>query len=98
YLSEGRECLTALLSRPGAQVCTMARADALNGAGALAYMQGDYVAARSLYEDSLAIRQELGDRRGVAGSLNNLGIVASHQGDYAAARSLYEDALILNRE
>jgi predicted ATPase/class 3 adenylate cyclase/Tfp pilus assembly protein PilF len=74
------------------------RAKALNGAGALAYSQGDYTSARSLYEESLFLRRKFGDQEGIAGSLNNLGNVAEQQGNYASARSLYEESLSLTRE
>ena len=74
------------------------RAKALNGAGNLVYSQGDYAAARSLHEESLAIRRELGDKSGIAASLHNLGNVAYSQGEYAAARSLYEESLSIKRE
>jgi predicted ATPase/class 3 adenylate cyclase len=74
------------------------RARALHGAGVLADMQGDYAYARSLHEESLALRRELEDKSGIADSLNNLGIVADMQGDYAYARSLYEESLALRRE
>jgi predicted ATPase/class 3 adenylate cyclase/Tfp pilus assembly protein PilF len=74
------------------------KAKALNGAGVLASLQGDYGAARSLYEESLSLYRELGDKRGISGSLSNLGIMAQQQGDYAAARSLYEESLALSRE
>ena len=43
-----------------------ARAKALNGAGNLAYGQGDYAGARALYEESLTIRRQLGDQQGIA--------------------------------
>ncbi|MGH8103529.1 MAG: ATP-binding protein [bacterium] len=73
-------------------------AKALNGAGALAYWQGDYAAARDLHQQALTIRRELGDRRGIAGSLNNLGNVAWFQADYAAARRYQEESLAIARE
>src|SRR5438105_4121141 len=53
---------------------------------------------RAVYQDSLAIRRELGDRPGIAASLNNLGLVAFEQGDYPAARALYEESLAIRRE
>ncbi len=110
YFSEGREQFERALSSRGTSgaegaisqvdvgVGGAARAKALNGAGVLACAQGDYAAARSLYEESLAIRRELEDKRGIAYSLNNLGIVALEQGDYAAARSLQEESLAIRRE
>jgi predicted ATPase/DNA-binding SARP family transcriptional activator/Tfp pilus assembly protein PilF len=75
-----------------------AKAKALNGAGALAILQGATHAGRIFYEQSLAIRRALGDTRGVAVSLNNLGLLAHEQGDYAAARALHEESLALRRE
>ncbi|HLK57593.1 MAG TPA: tetratricopeptide repeat protein [Chthonomonadaceae bacterium] len=97
-LSEGREHLMAALGHSGAQDITRERADALNGAGNLAYYQGDLSAAAVLHQESLKLKRELGYRRGVAGSLHNLGNVAWMQGDYKAALSLYEEALQINRE
>ena len=60
--------------------------------------QGHYTAAGALYEESLAIRREMGDKVGVALSLFNLGNVALAQGEYAKARALNDDCLRLNRE
>src|SRR4029453_18379222 len=96
HLREGRERLAQALA--GAPEAAESRAKALITAGSLAYRQGDYETARSLHEESLAIRRQLGDRRGIAASLHNLGLVAHRQGDHAAARSLYEESLTTHRE
>ncbi len=63
----------------------------------LLYRQGDYAAARPLYERALAIRERtLGpDHPDTAASLNNLAYLVQQQGDYAAARPLYERALAI---
>jgi predicted ATPase/DNA-binding SARP family transcriptional activator/Tfp pilus assembly protein PilF len=98
YLTEGRRYLADALGREGAAGRTPERARALNGAGVLAYRQGDYPEARSLYGESLGIKRELGDRQGVAAALNNLGAVAKDQGDYASARVLFEESLAIQRE
>jgi predicted ATPase/class 3 adenylate cyclase/Tfp pilus assembly protein PilF len=98
HLSEGRQLSSAVLSRPGAQEHLKARADALNGAGVLAWMQGDYVTASALYEESLTIFRELGDKRGIANALNNMGLVAFCQGDYTGARALHEESLATRQE
>ena len=45
---------------------TPARAEALNGAGALARNQADYEQAQRWLEESLALRRELGDKKGTA--------------------------------
>ena len=98
HLNEGRESLSLALAHPAAQDYTKSRAEALNGAGVLAYRQGDYPAARSLHQESLEIRLELGDRQGMAASYGNLGNVAFEQGDYAQARALQEKRLEIGRE
>jgi predicted ATPase/class 3 adenylate cyclase len=98
YLGEGRERLAQIMAVAGASDEPSLRATVLNHAGALAFRQGEYEAARSYYEESLAIRRVLGDRPGVAGSLNNLGLVAQDQGDYEASRSFHEESLSIMRE
>jgi predicted ATPase/DNA-binding SARP family transcriptional activator/Tfp pilus assembly protein PilF len=98
HLTEGRECLRALLTRPEAAARTRARAAALNGAGRLASKQGDYASTRSLLEEGFDIFRELGDRQGCAYSLVELGAMAWNQGDYASARSLLAEALEPLRE
>jgi tetratricopeptide (TPR) repeat protein len=98
HLSEGREWCARILGKAGAEERTLGRAKALNGAGLLAYWQGDYPVARVLHEESLAIRQALGDRRGDASSRHNLAMVAKSEGDYASAKALYEESLAIKRE
>ena len=98
HQSEGRERLKALLSHPGAQARNTARADTLHGAGAMAWFQADYASARSLYDESLGIWRELGDRQGIAHTLGYLANVAHYQGDHASARSLYDESLGIRRE
>ncbi len=92
HLSEGRERYQAALSREGAARRTGARARALHGAGALAYRQGDYSAARSLYEESVAMARELGDRRGIAGALEGCAALAAVRGKEDRAARLWAAA------
>jgi tetratricopeptide (TPR) repeat protein len=86
YFSEGREQLSGALSASAKSILPTpteqavpatgslkARAKALHGAGVLAYAQGDYTSARSLFEESLALRRELGNKVGIASSLAGLG-------------------------
>ena len=97
YFSEGRAWMTSVLAGADAQARTAARAKALNGAGSLAYRQGDYVRANELFEESLSLCRELGDKPGIATALYNMGSVACEQGDYTAARNLIEESLALRR-
>jgi tetratricopeptide (TPR) repeat protein len=59
---------------------------------------GDYSQARRLYEESLHIAEELGDRAGVARVLHNLGVLAQQQGDYGRAWQFYEESLRISEE
>lgn len=98
YLSEGREWCARILAQAGSEAPTRERANALGAAAALAQLQADYPHAKAWHEESLAIRRELGDRRGIATSLSNLGVVASHQGDFGSARALFEESLTIVRQ
>ena len=51
-----------------------------------------------MYQESLGIFRELGDRTGAAWALNHQGAAASNHGDCAAARALYEESLENFRE
>src|SRR6185437_7180887 len=94
FFGEGRAWLEGALA-VGAEGPPEVRARSLNGAGALAYQQGDYERAAGLYEESLAIRRARGDVPGIAASLNNLGALAYQEGEYDRAAALYEEGLAL---
>ncbi|HSH79246.1 MAG TPA: tetratricopeptide repeat protein [Herpetosiphonaceae bacterium] len=100
HLSEGTQWLNVALEMARARLPAESdalRAKAIHAAGTLAAEQGDYRAARSFYEESLAIRRSLADERSVARLLNNLGILAFYEEDHAAARLLYEESLAIRR-
>ncbi|MBC8138853.1 MAG: tetratricopeptide repeat protein [Fibrella sp.] len=98
HFQEAQQHCVTLLGREENAAPTRERATALMLAGNLAFCQGDNPAARHYFEDVLAVRQHLGDRRGTAGALGSLGNVLHLEGDYARARSFFEEALILCRE
>jgi non-specific serine/threonine protein kinase len=96
HMSEGRGWLDGALA--GGDGTTAARAKALRGAGSLVMWQGEYKRAAALHEEALALRRELGDRRGIVSSLTDLGIVAFYQGEHNRAAALIEEALTFHRE
>jgi predicted ATPase/DNA-binding CsgD family transcriptional regulator len=100
YFSEGREHLSAALSRPEALGRTLARANALHAAGRLAYLQSRYPKTRLLLEESLSIYRELDplDRRGLADTLITLGDMETELGGYMTAFILMKEALEIMRE
>src|SRR5205085_1129169 len=78
-------------------------ATALNGLGLVTLERGiyesvDYGPAQLLFEQSLALAREAGDRWQIAFSLYCLGILAEHQPDGCVARSLHEESLAIRRE
>jgi predicted ATPase/DNA-binding SARP family transcriptional activator len=97
YLAEGRGWLDEMLER-GAGAAPELRARALHAAGSLATRQGDYERAAALFEQSLALWEELGDLPGKARSLLSIGTVAAEQGDQERAIQLSEQAAELYGE
>jgi tetratricopeptide (TPR) repeat protein len=55
------------------------------------------VAARTLFEESLAIERALGDQQSLAHALNGLSEICHAQGDRVSARTLQEEALAIRR-
>ena len=96
--NEGRKLFAQVIGRPDAPRNTPAAAQALNWAGNLSKLQGDYAQARLNLEESLAVWRGLGDENGLASALNNLGNVLKDQGDLAGAGTLYEESLALQRK
>ncbi|HXJ39053.1 MAG TPA: tetratricopeptide repeat protein, partial [Bryobacteraceae bacterium] len=74
------------------------RAAALDAAGNLATCQGDSARAKTLFEEQLALQQQLGDESGIARALHNLGSVAWRHGDYGQARAIEEKGLSIRRK
>jgi non-specific serine/threonine protein kinase len=89
---EGRRWLTRALARVPAAGTD--RAQALLGAGTLAWRQGDFAAARVHLDESVALwRAVPSDGRGLAEALHVLGHVEFDQRDHAAAQQLFEASL-----
>lgn len=97
HVAEGRRWVEA--TRPlHADAPVAARASAASTGGLLALRAGDLDAARTLYEESLALYWEEDDRLGCASVLHSLGGVAFEQRDPEAAARLFEESLELGRD
>ncbi|HKQ88057.1 MAG TPA: tetratricopeptide repeat protein [Candidatus Acidoferrales bacterium] len=92
HLIEGRARMEAVLRLAG-DTHSKERARMLQFLGAIVTAQGDFPAAASFLEQSLALCEELGDQWGIAASLNALAVSARDRGDYAAAQSNFERSL-----
>jgi non-specific serine/threonine protein kinase len=97
YFDEGRTWLEAALAS-GEGGAPAVRARALNGAGYLSYLQGDFEHATALHEAALTLARGIGDKQIIASSLNYLGRVVETQGEYGRATALLDEALALARE
>lgn len=97
HWTEGRRWLGSVLSLPVAAAPARARAVVLYWAGALAIEQGDYLAARSLLGESVAVWRQLGNKDWLAPALSSLARVALQTRD-VVARPLLEESLALSRQ
>ncbi len=95
---ESRKWTENLLARTDKNDRSEVRGRTLQGAGWLAWNEGDYATAQKLAEDGLSILKEKGARResGLAEML--LGLVAIGQGKSAAARPFLEHSLQVLKE
>jgi tetratricopeptide (TPR) repeat protein len=92
HTGEARALLATMLALPAAAARTSDRARYLDLAGALALNMEDFVAARTLKQEAVAICRELDDRAGLGSALVHLGHVELYAGDLPAARELYREA------
>ncbi|WP_458789459.1 CHAT domain-containing protein, partial [Adonisia turfae] len=72
--------------------------ESLNNIGGIYDSQGDYIQALDYYQQSLAIRQDIGDRRGEGMMLNNIGGIYDSQGDYIQALDYYQQSLAIRQD
>jgi predicted ATPase/class 3 adenylate cyclase len=97
HATEGRQWLQRAMDLASADGgAPLARV--AHGLGVLLDEQSEPDAAVHLFERSLAIWRDLGDREEQARELNSLGIVQRHLGNTGAARSLLEEAVAIDRE
>jgi len=97
YVSEGCRWLEQALARGGG-VTSPARARALNGAGLLAWKQGDFERGERYLEESIQVYHAVGDREGAAAAVQNMGATFRVQGRYRLAKAYFEQSLQLHSE
>ncbi len=96
HISEARVWLSQALARPGEG--TLARAKALERAGTLAWLQGDYAPARAFLDQALALARRLEAKACIAATLGTLGACAEEEGHYRQSQRYCEESLELFRE
>jgi predicted ATPase/DNA-binding XRE family transcriptional regulator len=97
HYDEGRSWLEQALALD-ANARTVHRGNALIGIGVIAYFQGDYDRATTVWQEAQGIFRDVDHTRGIAYCYGNLGLVADARGDYEHAVASYEAALALFRE
>ena len=63
--------------------------------GMIAKLKYDYTAAQDLYEQSIVIFRDLGEKRALSGLFNNLGNLANDKDDDSAAQDFYKESLAM---
>jgi predicted ATPase/class 3 adenylate cyclase len=92
-LSEALAWLTLAIEKaPGR---TRGRAKALTGAGCVLWQQGEYAQAQPLFEESIAVWQELADRPGLAEAVHLYGHLIFDRKQYHRAGELFQESLAL---
>ena len=90
--------LEVLLERLKDKTEELVKAGILHHLGITAYSVGEYEKAVSNYEESLKIKEELEDKRGIAITLHQIGMVHHVKGEYEKAVSNYEESLKIKEE
>jgi predicted ATPase len=98
HLSEGRRHLFAAVGDRASAGFPELRARSLMGAGILAFEQGDYDAARPLWEEAMTVYEHADDGAGISRATDALANLAHVHGDYATARPLYERSIEISRQ
>lgn len=97
HLSDGSALLERALAAPNSLPEAL-RAQALIGAGVIAYEQYHEEQAHQLSEQGLELARKLADTHSCIIALRVLGRVACNQGEYTTARRYAEEALALARQ
>ncbi|MGD8545356.1 MAG: tetratricopeptide repeat protein [Candidatus Bathyarchaeota archaeon] len=74
------------------------KGELLHHKGIIYWYRGELNQALEHYQQSLKIKEELGNRKGIADSLNNLGLVYWSKGELNQALEHYQQSLKINKE
>ncbi len=96
HLYEGGERFDEVLALPDQD--PELRANALEGAGGIAYWRGDLDAAQVKWAEALEIQRQVGDPPGIANALYNLSFPIGFSGDISGARALLDEGLAIYQE
>ncbi|HEU5098749.1 MAG TPA: tetratricopeptide repeat protein [Roseiflexaceae bacterium] len=91
--SEGRRWLEKVLTCGAGEGAFDARANALDGAGMLAWLQGDYIHAHAWLEESEALWRRLNRPERLARTLSILGFPNLEEGNVVEARTRFEESI-----
>ncbi|MEM7793708.1 MAG: tetratricopeptide repeat protein [Cyanobacteria bacterium P01_C01_bin.118] len=94
---QGPYRLTVTATTPGDPVIRQTKANQLHAQGKSQFNQANYGDALELFQQALAIRQDIGDQDGIGESLNSIGGVYDNQGDYEQALDYYQQALSIHQ-
>jgi predicted ATPase/DNA-binding SARP family transcriptional activator len=92
YLNEGRDWVKRILEKGSHLPPSSALATVLYSAGAGAWLQGDYSAAKASLDASVDLARALGDKRALAFSLAVDGLVAMNLGDAEGASTRHRES------
>ncbi|HEY7199316.1 MAG TPA: tetratricopeptide repeat protein [Candidatus Dormibacteraeota bacterium] len=98
HVTDGRAFAEDVLGSVEGMAPTPLLAHAVNVAAGLAWDQGDTGRADAWLRRSLAIWQDLGDRKGVQFCLGNLALIACARRDWEAARGAFAESLATARD
>ncbi len=90
-IREAKQLYLAANDRPGVAAIATLEAIALE-------RQGDYLGAKKMYEESLAIYRESGNKVSVSSEYDNLGDILFYLGDLSGARKRYSESLATYNE
>tara|TARA_R110002167_G_scaffold276660_1_gene482609 strand:+ start:2731 stop:4587 length:1857 start_codon:yes stop_codon:yes gene_type:complete len=75
-----------------------AKAEAYNIQGVSFWLKANYLEALNFYQQSLKIREEIGDKKGISASLYNIGNIYLRLGNYPQALDYHQRSLKIEEE